>query len=410
MTCPMGNINLVDPWLYSDGDPHQIWREQRRLDPVSWQAPGFWSVTRYEDVSTVLRTPDAFTSEQGTLLNLLGKGDPAAGSNLVTTDPPRHTRMRQPIQRALSIRTAENYRSRIRDLVTELLAPLGDGGSFDFADVMSQVPMAVTGTLMGIPRQDWARLMHLAMSALAPDDPKYRLPAGPEATLQAAHREIFLYFQDLVSERRSDPGGDLIGTLLTMDIEGDRLSLSEIMANCHSLLIGAIVTTPQVPTAALAELAGRDVLDNWASSPDNMKTALEEAIRWASPSTHFMRHATRDFELAGVTIRASDAVVVWLGSANRDEGVFTNPFTFDITRNPNRHIAFGIGPHYCIGHSIARVTLRVIFAELLGRFTDFEVVAPPRRLRSNIISGLAELSITGRRRRKSAPILQASGG
>jgi cytochrome P450 len=406
----MGNINLVDPGLYSEGDPHLMWREQRRHDPVSWQEPGFWSVTRYEDVSTVLRTNEAFTSQKGTLLNLLGKGgDPAEGSNLVTTDPPRHTRMRAPIQRALSIRTAEDYRWQIRDLVAELLAPLGDGGAFNFAAVMSQVPTAVTGMLLGLPRQDWGRLTHLAMSALAPDDPKYRLPAGPEATLQAAHHEIFLYFQDLVSQRRSQPGDDLIGTLLTMEVDGGRLSLSEIVANCHSLLIGAIVTTPQVATATFAELAGRDVMDDWASSPGKMKGALEEAIRWASPSTHFMRHATRDYALAGVTIRAGDPVVVWLGSANRDEDVFEDPFTFNIARTPNRHIAFGIGPHYCIGHSIARVTLRVIFAELLGRFTDFEVVAPPRRLRSNAITGIIELSVTGRRRPHTAPILQAAG-
>ncbi|SEC85011.1 Cytochrome P450 [Amycolatopsis tolypomycina] len=410
MTCPWGNTDLVDHGLYSDGDPHGIWREQRRHDPVSWQEPGFWSVTRYEDVCTVLRAPGEFTSEQGTLLNLLGKGDPASGSNLVTTDPPRHTRMRNPIQRALSIREAEHYRPRIRELVAELLAPLGDGGPFDFAAAMSRVPMAVTGTLMGLPRFDWSRLSHLAMSALAPDDPKYRLPSGPEATLQAAHREIFTYFQDLVSERRADPGHDLIGTLLTMDVDGDTLSLSEIMANCHSLLVGAIVTTPQVPTATLLELAGKDVLDDWAGSPGRMKRALEEALRWASPSNHFMRHATRDVDLAGVTIRAGDPVVVWLGSANRDEDVFPDPYTFDITRNPNRHVAFGIGPHFCIGHSIARVTLQAVFAELLGRFTDFEVVAPPRRLRSNIIAGITELPVTARRRPTPAPITHASGG
>jgi cytochrome P450 len=405
----MGTINMVNPALYSDGDPHQLWQKQRRLDPVSWQTPGFWSVTRYEDVNTVLRTPHVFTSEQGTLLNLLGKGDPASGSNLVTTDPPRHTRMRHPIQRALTIQVAERYRTRIRNLVTELFSPLGEGETFDFADIMSRVPMAATGTLMGIPRQDWDRLTNLATSALAPDDPKYRLLAGPEATLQAAHREIFLYFQDLVSARRSNPGDDLIGTLLTMNVEGEELSLSEIIANCHSLLIGAIVTTPQVPTAALAEIAGRDVIEDWANSPEKMKWALEEAIRWASPSTHFMRHATSDFSLANMTIKAGDPVVVWLGSANRDEDVFTDPFTFDINRKANKHIAFGVGPHYCIGHSIARVTLSVTFAELLGRFTDFEVVAPPRRLRSNTITGLAELLMTARRRPKPAPILKASG-
>ena len=414
--CPMAaggsaSIDLVSAELYSSGDPHAIWREQRRSDPVRWHPvgddSGFWSITRHHDVSTVLRDHESFSSEHGTLLNLLGKDDPAAGRQLAVTDPPQHGRMREPLQQALSIRTVESYRGNIRELVRELLAPLADGGPFDLAEAMSAVPMAVTGTMMGLPRSDWAELTRLATASLAAEDPKFGSPGDPEETLRQSHRAIFAYFQDVLTERGASPGDDLIGTLLTMEVEGRRLAPGEILANCYSLLIGATVTTPQVPTAAVGELAGTGELERWAFAPELVNTGVEEAVRWASPTNHFMRYAVRDQELSGTPIRAGEPVVVWLGSANRDEEVFDDPFTFDVARKPNKHVAFGAGPHHCIGHTIARVTLRVVFGELLGRFTDFALDRPPVRLRSNIIAGLGELVVTARPRDELAPLAEA---
>ncbi|MBV8933010.1 MAG: cytochrome P450 [Kutzneria sp.] len=409
--CPFaagGDVDLVDPDLYGNGDPHTVWAEHRRTAPVRWQPVGadrgFWSVTRYADISRVLREHETFSSQQGTLLNLLGAGDPASGSQLAVTDPPRHSEMREPLQRALSIRAIDHYQADIRALVAGLVAPLADGGPFDLAAAMASLPMAVTGTMMAIPREDWPLLTRAATAALAADDPAYQVRGGPEATLRRSHREIFAYFQDVVTSRRKHPGDDLIGTLLGIRMDGRGLSDGQITANCYSLLIGAIVTTPQVVSSAVARLAGTGDLDRWAADPSLMNTAVEEAVRWASPTNHFMRYALRDTELADVAIRAGDAVVVWLGSANRDERVFPDPFHFDIARKPNKHIAFGVGPHYCIGHTIARVTLRIAFAELLGRFTGLELAAEPVRLRSNIIAGIRELRITGRRRPVPAAI------
>ncbi|MEU0531855.1 cytochrome P450 [Amycolatopsis tolypomycina] len=414
--CPFGaaaaDVDLVDAELYGSGDPHAVWAAHRRDSPVRWHRVGergFWSVTRHADISRVLREHETFSSQQGTLLNLLGAGDPASGSQLAVTDPPRHGEMREPLQRALSIRAIDHYQGDIRELVAELLAPLADGGPFDLAAAMANLPMAVTGTMMAIPRADWPALTHAAIAALAADDPAYQVAGGPAETLRRSHREIFAYFHDVVVARRGNPGDDLIGTLLRMRIDGRGLSDGQIMANCYSLLIGAIVTTPQVVTAAVARLAGTGELDRWAADPGLANTAVEEAVRWASPTNHFMRYVRRDTELAGVPIRAGEPVVVWLGSANRDELVFTDPFHFDIARKPNKHIAFGVGPHYCIGHTIARVTLRIAFAELLGRFTGLEQAAAPVRLRSNIIAGIRELRITGTRRSVPAALLDASG-
>lgn len=407
--CPMhtGATDLVNPWLYRDGEPHEIWRVQRCHEPVSWQqvdaTRGFWSVTKLADVEFVLRNHALFTSERGTLLSLLGTDDPAGGRQMAVTDPPRHTRMRDPLQRALSIKRADLYRERIRGIVVELLSPLADG-VVDLAMALAALPMAVTGTIMGLPAADWPRLTRLTTAAIAPDDEEFQLGGGRAATLSIAHRELFAYFQDAVAARRRTSDDDLISLLMTMQVDGRGLSMSEIVSNCYSLLLGANVTTPHSANTTIATQVGTGVLEGWAAQPECTVSGTEESLRWASPVNHFMRYATRDLELHGVPIQAGDAVVVWLGSANRDEDVFDDPYRFDIRRRPNKHIAFGSGAHYCVGHSLARVTLRVFFAELLSRFTDIAVVGTPQRLCSNFIAGYKHLPITAQVRTPPGPV------
>lgn len=400
--CPLHaapEIDLFASSTFATTDMHAVWRTLRRDAPVSWHPvgdDGFWSVTRYDDVHHVLRDHGTFTSEQGSLLNLLGKGDPAGGRQMAVTDPPRHATLREPLQRALSVKEVERDLPRIRSLIRELLAPMKDGGVFDFAAAMAAMPMAVIGSWMRLPRSDWPDLTRLTGASIAPDDPAFAGPGGPDRTLVRAHRELFAYFQDVVAERRAAPGDDLIGVLVDMRVDGERLSSSEIVSNCYSLLLGANVTTAQPPSAALLELAGTDALADWAAHPDLLVSGVEEALRWSSPAQHFMRYARRDVRLGDVTVHAGDAVVAWLASANRDEAVFSQPDTFDIRRRPNKHIAFGIGPHYCVGHTVARVALRVLFDELLTGCTDIEVVGEPVRLSSNFIAGYTSLPVTAR--------------
>jgi cytochrome P450 len=257
---------------------------------------------------------------------------------------------------------------------------------------------------MGLPSADWSYLTGLTTSAIAPDDPEYMIPRGPEATLVRAHRELFAYFQDVVHERQNKPGDDLISFLMSIELGGRRISLGEIMSNCYSLLLGANVTTPHVPSAAMATQADTGVFEDWAAHPELIVGGTEEALRWASPANHFMRYAKQDVRMRDVDIRAGDAVVVWLGSANRDEEVFNDPFRFDIRRKPNRHVAFGIGPHHCVGHTVAKVTLRLLFAELLSRYCDFQVVGPAHRLRSNFVAGYKHLPVAATRRAKPGPV------
>ncbi|MFE0176135.1 cytochrome P450 [Streptomyces sp. NPDC059002] len=417
MTTRPADVNLADPELYADGDPYAAWRALREHEPVAWQAVsgtlGFWSVTRYEDVERVLEDHVSFTSERGTLLSLLGRDDPAAGRQMAVTDPPRHDRMRAPLHRALRLRSAEAHAGQIRAGIRELLpdVPPGAERTFDFAAACAQLPLVVLGPLLGLPARDRPRLVRLAMMCAAEDDPEHQLPGGPEATLQRGHRELFAYFADLVRERRRRPpedadrdlaegAGDLVDVLLSMEVDGARLTPGEVLSNCYSLLLGASVTLAHVPPAAVLELSRTGRYTDWAADPDLLDSGVEEALRWASPARHFMRYARRPVVLADMPLGAGDPVVAWLGSANRDGTVFTRPDVFDPGRRRNRHLAFGAGPHYCAGASIARVTLRLFFAELFARYAEIEVTGTPRRARSTFLSGITHLPVRVRPRQK----------
>lgn len=408
--CPVTaeDTSLVAPVLYSQGAPHTLWAALRRDAPVIRQTlpdgRAFWSVTSYREVTKVLRDAITFTSQRGTLLYLLGRSDPAGGSQLAATDPPRHTMLRAPLQRALASKPAMAMSERLREIVTDTLAPLADGEVYDLAEHMRRLPMAVIGTIMDLPVKDWPRLAELSIASVAPEDPLFGRPGAAEQVLRATHREIFAYFHDLVRHRRAHPGDDLISLLISTVWDGRPLSQGDVVSNCYSLLLGANVTTSQVPVTTLADLMGTSTLDQWAADPSLLSSGVEEALRWATPTTHFMRYAVRDVSLRGQRIKAGDAVVAWLPSANRDEDVFPDPFRFDVRRRPNKHLAFGIGPHYCVGHSIARVTLKLFFAELFSRFTDLTAARPGTRLSSHTVHGWSALPITAKARTSRGPV------
>ncbi|MER5266908.1 cytochrome P450 [Actinosynnema sp. NPDC002837] len=389
---------LVDPAFHGRGAPHALWAGLRRESPVMRQTlpdgRAFWSVTSYREAAEVLRDATAFTSERGTLLYLLGRDDPAGGKQLVATDPPRHTTLRMPMQRALGTKPVLSMHERLRKIVRDTLASLADGTSYDLAAHMRGLAVAVMGTLMDLPAEDWPHLAELSIASVAPEDPLFGRAGAAEAVLEATHRELFAYFHDIVRHRRAHPGEDLVSLLIGTVWDGRPLNQGEVVSNCYSLLLGGSVTISQVPASTLADLMGTATLDQWAADPSLLGSGVEEALRWATPNTHFMRYAVRDVTLRGRQVKAGEAVVVWLASANRDEDVFADPFTFDVRRQPNKHLAFGIGPHYCVGNSVVRETLKLFFAELFGRFTDLAPAGPGVRLHSHTISGWAALPIT----------------
>ena len=192
------------------------------------------------------------------------------------------------------------------------------------------------------------------------------------------------------------PAQTSISLLLTIEAEGQRLTPSQVVSNCYSLLLGANVTTPQIANAALLHLIEQGTYASWANQPDLIQTGVEEALRWSSPASHFVRYATQPVTLRGVDIDEGDPVVVWVGSANRDADVFPDPYRFDIARRPNKHLSFGSGPHYCVGHTVARIGLRLLFEEIFRHVESFELAGEVEHLRSNFVAGIKHLPVVAR--------------
>lgn len=398
-------VDLADPDLYGYGEPHAVFDALRRHDPVHWQppgdGPGFWSVTRHDDAVAVLTDPQTFTSERGTLVGMAGRDDPASGRQMAVTDPPRHSLLRRAQGRPIRKRAMAAYEDRMREEARTLLAPLAAGEVMDFAAAMMSLSTAVAGLVMGLPEEDWPELTYLVTMAIAPDDPDYAQPGGREATLEHAHRELFAYFHDKSTERQARPGSDMISVLHTIRLEDGRpLTTGDVVANCYSMLMGASVTSPHVPSSTLLELIEHGRYAEWAAHPRLFDRGVEESLRWSSPANHFMRCATRDVELRGRTIRAGEAVVVWMGAANRDPEVFPDPYRFDPGRTPNPHVAFGAGPHYCVGHHAARQMLGILFRELTDSVADLTAEVPAEHLCSNFVAGIKHFTMRGLPRRR----------
>ncbi|WP_316520116.1 cytochrome P450 [Kitasatospora brasiliensis] len=405
-------VDLFDPKLYSQGDPHAVWHALRERAPVHRQtlADGrsFWSVTKYHDVNDVLRDHTRFTSAKGTLLSILGTDDPAGSKMMAASDPPVHTAMREPMAKVLSHKSLKRRSPQIRAIVHRMLAPLLDGGVWDIGAAAADFPMAFTGSLMGLPEQDWPRLAKLTTMAVAPSDSEFQ-EGSSHGTLVAAHHELFDYFSRHV--RRHRGGDDLIGFLIGMEAGGRRLRHDEIVYNCYSLLLGANVTTPHaIASSVLALTEHPEEYRRLLADPALVPGAVDEGLRWSSPANHFMRYAVDDLELRGVEIKKGEALVTWLGSANRDEDVFSDPYRFDITRRPNRHVAFGFGPHYCIGAPLAKISLNLLFEEIVQVVRQFEVAGPVEHLESNFVAGIKHLPLTAELNDGAAGLLQAAQG
>ncbi|MET9658029.1 cytochrome P450 [Streptomyces sp. NPDC006510] len=406
---PVEDIDLYDPRTFSEGDPHAIWRTLRHEEPVFWQqlpdGRGFWSVTKYDDVCRVLGDHESFTSSRGAILKMLGTPDPAGGRQMAVSDPPRHTHVRRPLYQLMTPSALRPRIPRIHAAVRKLLAPMTSGDTWDMGVAMTALPMIVSGILMGLPEEDYPDLVRSGLMTVAPDDERFQAGGSAEATLHQAHHDLFAYFASQVRRRRRNPppdlaDSDLIGRLMTLRVDGSRLSEGEIVSNCYSLLLGANVNTGHAVSAAILQLLDFPAqYEKWATDESLLKPGIREALRWSSPVVHFLRYAVEDVEIRGRKIRKDDGVVAWIPSANRDEDVFTDPFRFDVGRRPNREIAFGYGPHRCIGAVAAQITLELTFQEIFARVERFEQAGAVEHLVSNFTAGIKHfpVKVTARR-------------
>ncbi|MGW2591815.1 cytochrome P450 [Streptomyces sp. NPDC001515] len=379
------HIDLVDPELYSRGDPFSQWSWLRANDPVHWhrpgELPGFWSLTRYKDIRTAYRDAETFSSAQGILLRPAEHGaDPGGGRTLALTDAPRHKQLRGLVDGWFAVRSVRALEAEMASIAEGVVEAALERGTCDFvADVAARIPLYVICRMMGVPESDWERLYDLTSQAFAAGDPLAR---------RFAHLDILGYFEALQADKARNPGDDLVSVLATAVVDGERLSPDDVILNCDNLLVGGTENTRIA--AAGGMLALLEHPEQWSAvreDPSLLPSAVEEVLRWTSTATHIMRTAVRPVRIHDRRIEAGDKVVFWLPSANRDETVFDAPDVFDVRRSPNRHLSLGFGEHFCLGSMLARVELRLLYGELVKRGVRVELDGEPKLLDSIVVNG-----------------------
>ncbi|SDW91031.1 Cytochrome P450 [Arthrobacter sp. cf158] len=399
--------------VFEEAVPYEYFDTARRDDPVRWVeedgGPGYWSVTRYADVLAVTRNFKEFSSEAGgTTREDIAPADLLARQTLIDTDPPAHTRMRRLLAPRFTPGSVhKEWLGFVETTVMTMLDRAFARKQFDYvAEVASTIPIAVLGELLGVPDEDRAYLMGLGDEMIAGSDPDHapRTADSPENAAEysaypfssPAGRDLWEYADDLRQRRKDNLGHDIFSLLMTGTI-GDRKLSTRELDNFFSLLVvaGNETTRMALSHGLLAFAEHPEQFNLLQKDASLLPTAVEEVLRWATPIHHFRRTALVDTEIAGTKISAGDKILIWYASANRDETVFEDPYSFDITRKPNPHIAFGGGgPHICLGNSLARLELQIVFRELARRVHTIEIDGPVRRLRSNLTHGIKELPVS----------------
>jgi cholest-4-en-3-one 26-monooxygenase len=394
----LSDIDLADVDNFNDGVPHAWFTRLRKEAPVFWQdepdGPGFWNVTKYADLITVSRQPNLFSSWRGgTNVFELGQAE-LEGSRLLmlNMDPPQHAKYRRLVSKGFTPKRVEMLIAHIGELAKTIVDDVAERGECDFVDaVAARLPMETICEMIGVPDSDRRHVYDLSNMLIGFDDPEFQdnRDEAPQAMA-----EMFGYADKLAGERRKQPQDDLATALLHAEVDGERLTPTEFNSFFMLLALAGNETTRTVTAQGMRLLienpaARQRIVDD----PRLLPTAIEEILRYNPAVIHFRRTATADTEIRGQRIREGEKVLIWYPSANRDEEVFANPQTFDVSRNPNEHLAFGIGEHFCLGANLARLQLNTIFRELLSRLPDMEFASPPRRLRSNFIDGIKEMPV-----------------
>ncbi|MEU4116948.1 cytochrome P450 [Kitasatospora sp. NPDC028055] len=391
-------VDLGDPATFADPDLDLdgYWRTLRDEAPLHWNPPvdgrrGFWVLSRHEDILATYRDDTHFTSERGNVLvTLLEGGDAGAGRMLAVTDGHRHHELRKILQRVLSPRVLDEVATTVRANTRRWIREAVESGGCDFAErIAARIPMTTICNLLGVPEQDHEYLLGLTRAALSADDEDV-----DEVDSEMARNEILMYFMDVVEERREAPGEDVISMLIASSVDGVPLTDEDVVLNCYSLIIGGDETSRLTMIDCVRTLAARP--DQWQRlkrGEVELGTAVDEVLRWASPTMHFGRSVVRETEVHGVRLRPGEIVTLWHASGNRDERVFDRPELFDLGRTPNKHLAFGYGPHFCVGSYLAKVEIAELLSALRDFTTGFEQTAEPRPIRSNFLTGFATLPV-----------------
>lgn len=400
----LAGIDFTDLDNFASGFPHHLFEVHRREAPVFWHEPtentpdgeGFWSVSTHAETLAVFKDPVTYSSVTGgtrpfggTLLQDLA----ISGQVLNMMDDPRHSHIRRLVSSGLTPRMIARVEDDLRERARRLLDAVEPGQPFDFlVDIAAELPMQMICILLGVPESE----RHWLFEAIEPqfDFGGSRKAAVGQMTPEEAGTRMYTYGQSLIAAKRAAPTDDMLSVVANATVQDESLSDLELYL-FFSLLFsaGAETTRNAVAGGLLALVEHPEQMRLLRQDRDLLPSAIEEMVRWTSPSPSKRRTATRDVVLAGCPIEAGQKVQIWEGSANRDALVFEAADTFDVTRKPNPHLGFGQGVHYCLGANLARLELRVLFDELLGRFASAQVVAPVEWTRSNRHTGIRHLVV-----------------
>ena len=389
--------DLTEPSTFLRPELHDFWKEVRRELPIYWHPdnntvrPGFWVVSRYDDVVRCYRDASRLGSSRGTVLDVLLRGDDSAGGRMLpVTDGEWHRKLRKLMRSALTMPLMKAAGELAAQQLEDTIGKLCDGRVFDFAsEVSEKVPISITCSLLGIPASDVPWLLSCSTRALSSE-----IPSTEWIDALEARNEILIYLGDLARLRRQAPGRDVVSAIATATIDGERLPLDDVALNCYSLILGGDESSRVSSISAVQVFADRpDIWKQVRTGAVDLDSTVEEILRWATPAQHFARTATESFPLRGQEIIEGDIVTLWNISANYDEAQFDRPREFLPTRSPNRHVSLGVGPHFCLGAWLGRAELKAFLIALTTHVTAMEIVGDIRPIHSTFLRGAASLPV-----------------
>jgi len=414
---PLGALDIVGPDTYAEqGQPLEAWRRLREASPIRWfdlpGGVGFWAVTKRADIVWLSKQPERFIN--GPRLAIVEEGAPVEGERtfvrqLLNMDPPDHGLYRRAASGFFTPRATRRRKAEIERLATDLLDEMAGDGELregDFVnDFAAPLTLRVLADMLGVPREDWRQMFRWTNQVAGASDPEYVDTSQPGTQgFESARNELFGYFGKLAQERLADPRDDIVSVLAHAKIHGKPMPPLELLSYFFLLVVAGNETTRNAASGGLLALIQNPAqLARLRADPGLADGAVEEIVRFTSPVNQFCRTAVEDLELRGQQIRAGDSFCLFYGSANRDEDVFEAPDEFRVERRPNPHLGFGIGEHFCLGASLARLELRVIFRALAERLEHVELAGPVDRMRSSFLVGAKRMPIRYRLRPSAGP-------
>lgn len=379
-----------------NGYPFREWAWLRRHDPVAWiEHPDydpFWAITKHADIIELSKQPDLFHNEPrlAVFSNLLPPPPEAEIRHLLNMDPPDHGKYRNVTSKQFTPRVVSGLREKVERITREVLDEAAGRREGDFVrDVSAPITIAVIAEMLGVPASDRGLLFRWTNEVIAPEDPEFQREGSPETTLDQARVELFQYFDAMSKDRRRHPREDIVSVVANGVVDNAALGPVELLSYYLLLVVAGNETTRNAMTGGM--IAFLEHPGEWESlrrGEGALDLAVEEVVRWVTPVIQFCRTPLRDYTLRGKTIRAGQNACLFYPSANRDEEVFEDPDVFRADRSPNRHLAFGVGEHVCLGAHLARLELRCAFAALRERLVSAELSGPVERARSSFVGGI----------------------